>query len=168
MQPAQINTSGHFAIAGIDSNGLGYLRVRRIRSGRAPDIPVEKQRGAVMDLVANPEVMPSAFTKYLAGFRACLFDGECGEPIAWGFPITDRMSEDEFRELGAFGYLECVYPSWFLITRRLTREEAIVQYGQVTDEEFGPRGGWKSVTFGTKTFCSRTMRSSFRASTTPP
>jgi hypothetical protein len=53
---------------------------------------------------------------------------------------------------------QCIYPDWFLITRKLTREEAIQKYGPISDEEIGPRGGWKSVTFGSTRFCSSYLR----------
>ena len=44
---------------------------------------------------------------------------------------------------------------WVLICLRLTRAVAEQVYGQVTEEERGPRGGWRSITFGTTRFASR-------------
>jgi hypothetical protein len=81
-------------------------------------------------------------------------DGWCGEPIGWGFRITRHLGEERFRELAKFGNLECLSSSgqWVVMTRKLTREEAAQKYGEITNEEFGPRGGWRSVTFGDKKF----------------
>ena len=64
-----------------------------------------------------------------------LYDSWCGEPIQF------IHYEDEK-----------------LIVTNLTREEAIEKYGLVTNEDFGPKGGWKSVTFGTTKFISKYMR----------
>jgi hypothetical protein len=98
---------------------------------------------------------PKEFEDCLGPFGPQLFDGWCGEPIGWGFKITKHVGEERWGKLGEHGSLECAYPSWFLITKKLTREEAIEKYGPVTDEELGPRGGWKNVTFGEKKFGSR-------------
>ena len=76
----------------------------------------------------------------------------------WCFELLKRITETRFEALRQFGSLECSYPTWFLITKALTRKEAIEAYGAITDEEFGPRGGWKSVTFGDKKFISRKLR----------
>lgn len=50
--------------------------------------------------------------------------------------------------------MECIYPNWYLITKTLTRQEAIATYGPETDIERGPRGGFKTITFGTTKFCT--------------
>lgn len=57
-----------------------------------------------------------------------------------------------------YGNIECAYPNWFLITKTLTRDEAIKKYGPMTAEDVGPRGGWRSVTFGNKKFLSKSLR----------
>ena len=36
-----------------------------------------------------------------------------------------------------------------------TGDNAIKKYGKITNEELGPRGGFRSVTFGDKKFISR-------------
>lgn len=101
---------------------------------------------------------PKGFENCLSEYGLQLYDGYCGEPIMWGFKILYHLGEEKFRELGKFGDLECSYPNWFLITKKLTREEAIKKYGTITDEEYGPRGGWKTSTFGEKRFCSQVLR----------
>lgn len=100
---------------------------------------------------------PPGYETDLSEYKPCLFDSCCGEPVAWGFEIVRRLGEDRFEALRQFGSLQYGDSKWFLITRELTRAEAIDNYGPITAEEFGPRGGWKSVTFGNKRFFSRTF-----------
>jgi len=45
-----------------------------------------------------------------------------------------------------------------VIIKTLTRQKAIEKYGVITEEIFGARGGWKSVTFGQKKFLSTYLR----------
>lgn len=66
-----------------------------------------------------------------------LYDGYCGKPLVW---INQHPEKGFSAEM-------------------LTREKAIELYGPVTNEEFGPKGGWKSVTFGETKFISRYMKS---------
>ena len=101
---------------------------------------------------------PPGYEEELGPFGPQLFDAWCGEVVGWGFKITSRLGDDRFNALQQHGALECAGGDWFLITRKLTRLTAIEQFGPVTDEEFGPRGGWRSVTFGKKKFLSRQMR----------
>jgi hypothetical protein len=112
------------------------------------------------------ETKPSGYEAELADYKPCLFDAYCGEPVAWGFQILTRMGEYRFNALRKFGELECDHSgfasTWFLIVRKLTREDAVERYGEITSEEFGPRGGWKSVTFGTTTFLSKSVSSKKR------
>lgn len=104
---------------------------------------------------------PFGFENYLSEYGDVLFDGYCGEPVAWGFKIVTYLGEERFRELGKYGKLECIDPfksSWALVTKTLNREEAIELYGSITEEVFGPRGGWKSTTFGNKIFTSKFLK----------
>jgi len=101
---------------------------------------------------------PKGFEEYLSDYRVVCFDSCCGEPIAWGWEITNRMTDELFRKLSGEYVLECLYPDWVVIDKTLTRQEAIEKYGEITDEEFGPRGGWKSVTFGDKKFISKKLK----------
>lgn len=102
---------------------------------------------------------PSNYEDYLSPFQACLFDGYCGEPVAWGFKIVHRMNDEQFSELHSHGKVVCGgLGHWYLILKELTRAEAEEKYGAVTDEVFGVRGGWKRVTFGTTTFMSRQFK----------
>lgn len=100
---------------------------------------------------------PKGYESFLSKYKPCLFDSYCGEPVGWGFEIKKRMPEDMFNGLRQFGSLECIYPTWFLITKYLTRREAIEKYGDVTEEDRGPRGGFRSITFGKKTFMRKEL-----------
>jgi hypothetical protein len=108
-------------------------------------------------MVSEP-IKPQGYEEYLSNFKPCLFDSACGEPVAWGFEIVGRLDSDGFERLKQFGDLECYEQKWFLIIKHLTRTEAIERYGKVSAEEFGPRGGWRSVTFGEKKFMSKFLR----------
>lgn len=86
-------------------------------------------------------------------------------PTAWGFKIIKHLGEEKWVELGRYGKKEFIQSdynplvgNWYLITHFLTREEAVKLFGPITKETFGPRGGWRSVTFGTKTFYSRQFK----------
>lgn len=105
---------------------------------------------------------PMGYETDLGSFGVLLYDSCCGEPIAWGFKILHQLGEDRFNALKNYGRVECLnhlHHEWGLITKTLSRKEAIAQYGSITNEKFGPRGGWKSVTFGKITFISREMAS---------
>lgn len=103
---------------------------------------------------------PAGYENDLSDFGIVIYDGWCGEPIAWGFKIIRHLGEERFQNLWKYGRLECVGGSgqWVVVTKTLTREEAVKKYGEITNEEFGPRGGWKSVTFGDKKFISDILR----------
>ena len=104
----------------------------------------------------KPE-LEKEFGPDISGYGPQLYDSNCGEPIAWGYKILRHLGEDKWQKIGEYGRLECNYPSWFVITKFLTREEAIEKYGEVTSEERGPRGGFRSITFGSKNFCRREL-----------
>ena len=105
------------------------------------------------------------FKKYLSIREIeVAFDAVCGKPVMWGHNITNTMTEEEFRDLKS---LNCVsveainsFPvQWIVVTKKLTREEAIKKYGKITNEEFGTRGGWESITFGGKIkFISKVLK----------
>lgn len=100
------------------------------------------------------------FKSYFIGGIKEIYDSYCDEPVAWGYYLNRNMPSESFNELRSLGTVEYIDDdkTWFLITRVLTREEAIIKYGQITEEIFGPRGGWKSVTFGSKKFSSKRLK----------
>lgn len=98
---------------------------------------------------------PKGFENNLSEYDIVLYDSYSGKPVAWGFRIFGNV---DFKELRKHGTIESTYPKWVLITKYLTRKEAIQIYGEITAEEFGPRGGWKSVTFGITKFGSKILK----------
>ena len=95
----------------------------------------------------------------LSDYGWVLQDKNCGETIGWGFRILRHLGEDRFRSLGKYGDLECLSTGeWVLVYKWLTPEEAIERFGPITHQLFGPMGGWKSTTYGKKTFSSRQLK----------
>jgi hypothetical protein len=71
-----------------------------------------------------------------------LFDGWCGEPIAWarvGEPVIGHERTEHGR---------------VAVTEYLTPAEAVRKYGPITEVVLGPKGGFESVTYGAKKFMS--------------
>jgi hypothetical protein len=101
---------------------------------------------------------PQGYENYLSDYKPCLFDGWCGETIGWGFEVTAEIPRQLFEILPRFGSVETSSGTWFLITKWLSREKAEKRFGPVSNEEYGPRGGWKSVTFGTTKFISQHLK----------
>lgn len=85
--------------------------------------------------------MPEGYEDALGPFRACVFDSCSGEPIGWGFEIVKHLGKEKFEALRAKYYLECLYPTWYVVVKALGHKEAVEKYGPVTAEERGPRGG---------------------------
>jgi len=105
------------------------------------------------------EKKPLGYEDYLSDFQIILYDECCGEPVAWGFRITRYLGDELFRKLDDHGISHCIdFGKWVLITKLLTREGAEKKYGEMKDDIFGPRKGWKSVTFGDKQFCSKYLK----------
>jgi hypothetical protein len=105
----------------------------------------------------NP--LPPGYENELSNYQAVVTDGCCGEPVAWGHRIIRHLGEERFQQLYKYGELKCLdMGEWVLMIKKLTRKEAEEMYGPITEEEFGPRGGWKSTTFGTKKFISKIMK----------
>lgn len=101
---------------------------------------------------------PHGYENDLGIYKACIFDSWCGEAVGWGFKIINQLGDERFQALSAFGELKCCYPNWYLIVKKLTRKEAEIKYGKITNEEYGLRGGWRSVTFGEKKFDSQWLK----------
>lgn len=95
---------------------------------------------------------PKNFENDLADYGVVSIDSQCGEPRSWGFLITNPIEPDRWEELKTYGELLCIYPSWFLVMKRLTTAEAIEKYGEISNIERGPRGGFRTITFGETTF----------------
>lgn len=117
---------------------------------------VKSPTGSVAD--SMPQI-PQEIAQFL-GQHGSLNDSLSGEPVAWGWPVVAHMGEVLFEEAKAYGQMVFDHGGWFLIYRFLTRQEAIQKYGAVTAEEHGPRGGWKSVTFGQTLFKHKCLKPS--------
>ncbi|WP_433660722.1 hypothetical protein ACQPW1_00055 [Nocardia sp. CA-128927] len=72
-----------------------------------------------------------------------LYDGWCGEPIAWA-RVGEPVIGQEWTERG-----------YLAITERLSPAEAVRKYGPITEVELGRNGGHKSVTYGATKFICR-------------
>lgn len=72
-----------------------------------------------------------------------LYDGWCGEPIAWA-RVGERVIGQEWTRDG-----------YVAITERLTPAEAVRKYGPITEVELGRNGGFRSITYGTTKFIDR-------------
>jgi hypothetical protein len=107
-------------------------------------------------VTAVPE-KPAEYADALSEYGPVLFDSWCGEPVAWGFNITRHLGEDRWSGLGKYGKPECSGAGvWCLVTRWVTPREAIAKYGALGETETGPRGGFRSAQYGSKTFvCHR-------------
>ncbi len=104
--------------------------------------------------------IPEKFLPYLGNYCPQYYDSYCGEIIMWGYSIRKRLGQDLWEEISEFGELVCDhgYPAvWSLITKKLTYNEAVEKYGSVTDVELGPRGGFRSITFGGKKFADKNL-----------
>ena len=100
---------------------------------------------------------PKGYENVLSAYGAQILDGVSGEPLGWGFEILSHLGDEGFNALREFGTLECLYPDWFLITKKLTFQDAIKKYGKVTQLIVGPKGGWRSITFGKTKFIARQL-----------
>lgn len=98
---------------------------------------------------------PEGYEGDLGPYCELMVDSSCGETISWGFVIKRQLGE-RFNALGKHGKLQCLQAgSWALVTKQLTHGEAIEKYGEVAARPTGPLGGWRSITYGTKTFLTR-------------
>ncbi|MCR6637514.1 MAG: hypothetical protein NVV82_00535 [Sporocytophaga sp.] len=82
------------------------------------------------------------FKPFFLGDITEVTDKYCDDPIMWGYYLKRSMPSELFNELRSFSQMEYIdsEESWFLVIQALTREEAILKYGQITEEIFGPRG----------------------------
>lgn len=103
---------------------------------------------------------PPEFADALGPYEALVY-GDYGSrhPLGWGFRLVERLGETRFEALRQLAQQQgwtvaCLIPGvrWGLVIRWLTHEEATAQYGAVTGIERGPKGGFRSITFGAAKF----------------
>ena len=100
---------------------------------------------------------PKGFEDALGEYGPQLYDGWSGKPTMWGFKILKRLGTEKWSELCKFGDMECSYPDWFLIVKKITLKEAITEYGEITETDIGPRGGFHSITLGKTKFMTKLL-----------
>lgn len=103
--------------------------------------------------------IPEKFQPYVGEYGVVATDGK--EPVGWGYPIIgEKMGEEMWMEFGQLGKLDFDYftKKWTLVTQTLSDAEAISKYGPITNVEYGPRGGYKSITFGSTRFKSKLFK----------
>jgi hypothetical protein len=103
------------------------------------------------------ENIPNKYKEYLGNHSKCIFDSDCGECVGWGYKVIKHCGDEIWRELQDYGEMNCIYPTWYLIVKKLSFDDAIKKYGEVNNLVVGPRGGFKSVNFGGKQFCQKNL-----------
>lgn len=100
---------------------------------------------------------PEGFEDELSEYGPQVWSG--GEPIAWGFSIISHLGETRLNELSRrYNVRRIAFGRMCVLTKILTRKEAMQKYGPVTEEKYGPRGGWQYVMFGDKKFDSEFLK----------
>ena len=100
---------------------------------------------------------PAEYQDAIGQFGVVLVDGDT--PVAWGWRIVRPVGESRFEALRASHAVACIaMGEWCIIATTLTAEEAEKRYGAVTNIERGPRGGYRSITYGKTTFRGDIMR----------
>lgn len=87
-----------------------------------------------------------------------LLDLECKKPFAFGYKMKDKCSLEIFEKIKKENDTEFYDGAIYIIHKRLSRIEAIELYGDITNEEIGPKGGWKSITFGNTKFTHKQFK----------
>lgn len=131
---------------------------RRLRSHDARARPVtESYSNSVtpLDHKVIKTAKPAGFEHLLSDYGPQIQDPVASRTIGWGFAILEHLGPERFAALKAHGDTVCLHEAngrWVLVTRWLTPAEAVEAYGPVSATELGPRGGWRSTTYGTTRF----------------
>lgn len=108
------------------------------------------------------------YKEYLGEYGPIQRDPNCNEFVGWGHQLVKHMGETLYWQM--YGEVSKVgggrvtrlnsgmHAPYGIVLKELTRDEAIAKYGPITDEAFGPQGGFKSVTFGSTKFTSKMFR----------
>jgi hypothetical protein len=97
------------------------------------------------------------FKGYLGFYGVVGIDGCCGKPLAYGFPIIRKMEPDffEYTRQCCAEMIYLGYNNWCAATVVIKPKEAELLYGKVSQITVGPRGGFKTVTYGNTKFISK-------------
>lgn len=112
--------------------------------------------------------VPDEFKEYLSEFGVLYYDSSCKEPVTWGYRIIKHLGEEKWGQLNNYGMTKCLgyssgfggylpqHADWILITKQLTRQEAIDKYGAIAEqgleENKFPYGRRKYTVFGKTKF----------------
>ncbi len=72
-------------------------------------------------------------------------DPVAGKPISWGRPVIIEFQEEQFADLRGRCEVVCVYPTWYIITKRIQFADLLMEHGPVRAIGVGPGGGFKWV-----------------------
>ena len=101
------------------------------------------------------------YKDFLGEYCVVEFDAGCNEPVAWGHYVVKHLGQkwDDFRSQYKIGRTNPgqLNGQYYVITKALNRNEAIAKYGPVTDELYGPLGGFKWVMLGDKQFYTKSL-----------
>jgi len=86
-----------------------------------------------------------SFDRYLGDEEVAEVDPVSGRPVSWGRPFVEQMSEGDFDLFRAGNDVVCVYPRWFVITKRICFADLLMRHGRVQAVGLGPSGGFKWV-----------------------
>lgn len=150
------NAAAHTPLSDKDTR----RRLRGIAQGLGEALAAAEEFGDTghrrkVNVPAEPE-KPKGYEQYLGGYRPVIYDGWCGEPIMWGWPINQHLGDELFKGIDTeYNRAEA---QWYAVYKRLTPDEAVAKYGPITKLVTGPRGGFRRVTFGDKTFMHDQLR----------
>lgn len=110
-------------------------------------------------ILGLPVPKPAGYEHMLSDYRVVISDSGCGEPIAWGWHIVQTLGETAFKLLQRDYDVQCLKKGvWVVVSKWLTVDEATQKYGPCTGVTRGPRGGFKTISYGQKTFKSSRMK----------
>lgn len=92
-------------------------------------------------------MIPVWAEQYLGPEEQAETDTVSGEPVSWGRPVIMDVPEEQFAELRGRCEVICVYPTWFVVTRRIQFSDMLMAHGPVRAVGVGPGGGFKWVRF---------------------
>lgn len=105
--------------------------------------------------------IPDKFLPFFGSYGVVEVDPSAQQPVGWGYPIVGgQMGHELWAEMTTLGTVAFDHKlkTYALVTKKLTDEEAIQKYGPISAVEHGPRGGFKSITFGSTKFSSKLFK----------
>ena len=140
-------TTGRWGVA----NGGRRLPTKHYHSNGIVDL---------YDKVINKEVLTEP-DHYFNSEVVDVLDVNCGKRIAWGRKIKSGVCIPDPIMNGFKENLDLEYfdgEGWVLVNGRVSVDELVELYGDITDVQYGSKGGWKSITFGETEFTYRKLR----------